>query len=362
MASEKDKYNLKALIKELSKFKGRHTELVTVYIPSGSDIQKVINQLYEEQGTAVNIKSTSTRKNVTDALERMIQHLKLFKQTPPNGLCVFSGNVSEREGESDVKVWSIEPLSPLNIRLYRCDKKFVLDALEEMLEEKSVYGLIVIDRRDAIIAILKGKAIIPLHKTHSEVPGKFKSGGQSAQRFARLIEGSAKDHYKKVYSYMLEAYMKQPHLKGIIIGGPGHSKNNFIEEFNEEFKKKIIAIKDITYTDQYGLEELVERSQDVLMQEEIAAEKKIMTKFFEQLRVNPAKVCYGKDDCMDKVQKGMVDLLLISATYPEDDLYALEEEAKKYSTKIEIISTETREGVQLKEIGGIVGMLRYESH
>src|SRR3989338_6010100 len=176
--TEAQRFHLKKFIKELENFRGRHTELVSVYIPQDYDLNKIINHLAQEQGTASNIKSSATRKNVTDALERMIQHLKLFKRTPPNGLCVFSGNVAEREGQQDFKVWSIEPPVPLKTRIYRCDKEFVLDILREMTEAKEVYGLVVMDRRDANIALLKGKSIIPMVKTHSEVPGKFKAGGQ----------------------------------------------------------------------------------------------------------------------------------------------------------------------------------------
>ena len=66
-----------------------------------------------------------------------------------------------------------------------------------MLETKEVYGLVIVDRRDANIALLKGKSIIPMLKTHSEVPGKSKAGGQSAARFERLREGAKKDHFKK---------------------------------------------------------------------------------------------------------------------------------------------------------------------
>ena len=178
--TEKQRHELRKFVKELQKHKGRHTELVSVYIPADYEMVKILNHLAQEQGTATNIKSTSTRKNVTDALERMIQHLRLFKQTPKNGLAAFSGNIAEREGQSDVKVWSIEPPVPLKIRLYRCDKLFVTDIIEDMLDIKEVYGLVVLDRRDAIIAYLKGKTIIPLLKTHSEVPGKYKAGGQSA--------------------------------------------------------------------------------------------------------------------------------------------------------------------------------------
>ncbi|MFH1181959.1 MAG: LAGLIDADG family homing endonuclease [Candidatus Woesearchaeota archaeon] len=176
--TEHDRYALRKIVKELELYKGRHTELVSVYIPQGYDMNKVVNQLAEEQGTASNIKSTSTRKNVTDALERMIQHLKRFKFTPPNGLAVFSGNVAEREGQQDLKVWSVEPPIPLKIRLYRCDKEFVTDILSDMLDIKEVYGLVVMDRREGVIATLKGKTITPLAKYTSNVPGKTKAGGQ----------------------------------------------------------------------------------------------------------------------------------------------------------------------------------------
>jgi len=176
--SEKQKHELKKFIKELGTYRGSHTELVSVYIPHGYDIIKIINHLDQEKGTATNIKSASTRKNVIDSLEKMTQHLRLFKRTPENGLAVFSGNVAERKGQQDFKVWSIEPPVPLNTRIYRCDKEFQLDLIRDMMDSKEVYGLVIIDRRDAIIAHLKGKVIIPLLKTHSEVPGKTKAGGQ----------------------------------------------------------------------------------------------------------------------------------------------------------------------------------------
>ncbi|MCK4714667.1 MAG: peptide chain release factor 1, partial [Candidatus Aenigmarchaeota archaeon] len=64
----------------------------------------------------MNIKSKTTRKNVTAALEKAVQELKLYKRTPPNGMALFSGNVSGRVGVRDVKVWVIEPPNPLSIK------------------------------------------------------------------------------------------------------------------------------------------------------------------------------------------------------------------------------------------------------
>ncbi len=173
----KQKYDLKKFLQELDSHKALHTELITVYIPQGYDMNKIINHLAQEQGTASNIKSASTRKNVISALERMIQHLRLFRQTPENGLAVFSGNVA-KQGQIDLKVWSLEPPVPLQTRIYRCDKNFQLDLLRDMLEVKEMYGLVVMDRREGIIAMLKGKSIITLAKYTSNVPGKTKAGGQ----------------------------------------------------------------------------------------------------------------------------------------------------------------------------------------
>lgn len=360
--TEKQKYQLKKFIKELEKHKGRHTELVSVYIPKDYDIVKVINHLDQEKGTATNIKSAVTRKNVTDSLERMIQHLRLYKRTPENGLAAFSGNVAEREGFQDFKVWSIEPPFQLKTRIYRCDKEFVLDILRDMLEIKEVYGLVIVDRRDANIAYLKGKTIVPLLKTHSEVPGKTKAGGQSSVRFERLREGAKINHFKKVAEYMKEQFLGNKNLKGIIVGGPGPTKYDFIDTgyITTEVKNKIIAIKDLSYTGDFGLQELVEKSQDVLAKEEIIAEKLIVGRFFELLSTKPGMVSYGVKEVMRNLKLGMVDTLLLSEKLDEKEMEEFENEAKLVGTEVKIISTETREGVQLNEMGKAAAILRYE--
>ena len=56
------------LLNKLEDFKGRATEFITVYVPAGQNIHGVSDQLEAEKSTAKNIKSTGTRKNVTNAL------------------------------------------------------------------------------------------------------------------------------------------------------------------------------------------------------------------------------------------------------------------------------------------------------
>ncbi|MCD4759383.1 hypothetical protein K8R33_00660, partial [archaeon] len=174
----KKKRELKKLINNLKGIRGRHTELVSVYIPAGYILTKIINHLSEEQHTASNIKDKRTRTNVQDSLERVIRHLRLFKKTPENGLAVFAGNISEKESQVNIEVFSIEPPDPLNIRIYRCDQTFVVDILEDMLDDKETYGLLVVDKREATLGMLKGKNITELASFTSNVPGKTTKGGQ----------------------------------------------------------------------------------------------------------------------------------------------------------------------------------------
>src|SRR3989344_2164144 len=178
---------LRKFINELKAIRGRHTELVSIYIPSGYDLNKIIGHVAREQGTASNIKDKTTRNNVIDSLEKVIRHLRLFKRLPPNGLAVFAGNIAAQEGKIDIKLWSIEPPDPLNMRLYRCDQTFVIDILENMIETKVVYGLVVMDNRDAAIGLLRGTSITTIKEMTSGVPGKTRAGGQ-CEVFGTLVQ------------------------------------------------------------------------------------------------------------------------------------------------------------------------------
>src|SRR3989338_10475622 len=152
------KITLKKLIKQLAAIKGRHTELVTVYVPAGYSLTEIANQLRNEQGTSENIKSKQVRKNVTSALDKIVRNLALYKRAPENGMAIFCGNVSEND-KTDLQIWTIEPPEPIKTKLYWCDQKFVTEPLEDMVSEKEIYGIINLDKGEATIALLKGKRL-----------------------------------------------------------------------------------------------------------------------------------------------------------------------------------------------------------
>jgi len=357
---QRKKLQLKKLLKELEGFRARHTELITVYIPSGYSVVSIIQQLSQEQGTAENIKSKATRKNVQTALEKMIRQLRTYKATPHNGLAIFSGNVSETEGGQNFKVFAIEPPTVINTRLYKCDQTFYLEPIKEILMPKKTYGLLVIDRQEANIALLKGTNIVPVFGKDSLVPGKTKKGGQSAHRFERVREGMAKDFFKNIADAATKIFHDVADLHGIIIGGPGPTKETFVSGFlPHDIKEKVIAIKDVGYTGAQGLQELVTKSQDVLAKEDIIEEQLAVNRFLETLNKRPKFATYGEEQTKKAAEMGAIELLLISEDIDENLAEKLSEQVENSGGAWLLISRASREGEQLAALGGLGAVLRF---
>ncbi len=358
----KQKQELEELVDIVSNIRGRHTELVTVMVPAEFNLSIIVRQLEAEKSTAANIKSKATRTAVEDSLERIIRELKNYKQNPKNGLAIFCGNISEKEGVQDIKLWLYEPPRPLNIRLYRCDQIFIVDTLKEMLEAQEIYGLLVIDRQEATIGILEGKQIKLITHMTSGVPGKVRAGGQSSQRFHRITEGLAKEFFRRVSGEMKKVFFDMPKLKGILVGGPIPTKEEFLEEGDlvTTLKNKVIAVKDLGYTDMHGLELLVEQSQQDIAEQELVKEKDILAKFFETLGKHRERAAYGIEKVKLAIERGAVELLLISEKFPKKEAEELEKAASNIGSEVVIISTDNQHGEQFYNLTkGVGAILRF---
>lgn len=358
---ELTKEELRETVEDLESYRGRHTELITVYIPKGYDVNSVQKQLEAEKSTAKNIKSTSTRKNVTDALDKLVRHLKDFKKTPKNGLALFSGNISRVEGQNDLRLWSIEPTIPVKSRLYRCDKEFVLEPLKQMLEVEEVFGLLVMDRKEATIGLLEGKRIEVLQKMTSGIPSKVRAGGQSSQRFHRITEGLTKEFYKRIAEGVKKIFFDMPKLKGILVGGPIPTKDEFLDGdyLVTKLREKIIGKVDIGDSSESGLKELVEKSKDILADQEIMEEKENVKIAFESVGSNPDKTAIGEENNRSAFKVGAVETLFLSGALPKPLIKEFIEMAKNTGSKVKMISRETEEGEQFFNLGGIVSILRF---
>ena len=400
---EKRRYVFKRALEEIKDIHGRGTELVSVYVPPDKQISDVANYLRNEYSQSQNIKSKRTNKAVTGAIESILARLKYFKAPPENGVIFFVGEAPTSGDQTRQVQFVLEPPEPITSFMYRCDSEFYIEKLWDMLDEKMTFGLIVIDRSESTVGLVKGKRIVSIKNINSMVPSKHGRGGQSQLRFERLIEIAAHEFYKKTAEVANEAFLAQANLKGILIGGPGPTKEFFVKEeyLNHELRKKIVDTFDVCYTDEYGLKELVEKAKESLTDLDLMREKALMQKLLEEIRKSDGGLAaYGEEQVRHALGLGAVETLLVSeglrkkrvtlkcpqcnwsgqvtvdktedARCPAcptatptiesslDFVDAFYEDAGKVGTKVELLSIDSEEGEMLmKAFGGIAAILRY---
>ena len=406
-------YKIRKVLEELSQKSGRGTELITVYIPKGKQLHEIINSLQQEQGTADNIKSDLTRSHVVDSLGKVVQRLKMYKKTPEKGLVMFCGALPPEEGgplgSEVVKVWEIDPPKDLNQYLYRCDDHFHVDILKNMLKDDNLIGFLAIDAKDAGWGLLHGDKIEVLSQTGSGVAGKHRQGGQSAKRFQKLREMELSYFYNRVAQTTREYFIDIYPVKGLIISGPGPTKEDFINGNYLEYRlqNNIINTIDASYSGSEGIREAFTKSSDILGNFRMVEEKKMIEDLFREINTNTGKGSYGLQEVIEYLKNNVVQTLLITdntnlhrvegkckrcqhiqeeiverplvipkktqftskpcpgcnamevEVYEQDIVDYLEILSSKVGSKLEVVSGSAEHGTMLSSLGKIGAILRY---
>jgi peptide chain release factor subunit 1 len=281
-----------------------------------------------------------------------------------------------------------------------------------MLKEKDTYGILVIDGNDATIATLKGRSLHIVKEFTSGLPGKHRAGGQSQRRFERLRETEVNDYFRRVGNHANDIFLPFPDLKGILIGGPGPTKEDFGngDYLQYTLKNKVLATVDTSYVGEQGVKEVVEKSPEVFKEVRYYEEKKLVQDFLYELGHDTGLVTYGESEVRKALDKGIVKKLLISEEFNEgvvtitcsncgyterkiikglspqilkqetggklcqncsqqtlevietkDIMDEIAEMAEKTGSEVEVISKQSEEGISLKEsFGGFAAILRYK--
>ena len=406
--TDKQKYEFQKVIEELEDYRGSGTQLVSIYVPPDKQISDVVAHVTQEHSEASNIKSKDTRTNVQDALKSIKDRLKYYDNKPPeNGMVLFSGAIDAGGGQTDMITRVLEsPPQPIQSFRYHCDAEFLTEPLAEMLTDKGLFGLIVLDRREANVGWLKGKRVEAVKSASSLVPGKQRKGGQSAQRFARLRLEAIDNFYQEVAGMANDLFVDKRHdLDGVLVGGPSPTKDEFLDGdyLHHELGDMVLGKFDVAYTDESGLHDLVDAADEVLAEHEVLQDKQVMEDFFEQLH-DGEQATYGFGPTRENLMMGAVETLLISedlrkdvATFEcpnghteyefldrpeetpthecsrcgetveeaearEDAIDHLMELADQRGSETMFISTDFEKGEQLlTAFGGVAGLLRYST-
>lgn len=318
-SSDRARYEFKRKLEELRAIRGSATQLISLYIPPGRQIHEIVSQLRSEYSQAQNIKSKSTMKNVTGALESAMQTLKQFKDPGDHGIVIFVGHRSIGAEKTKMTTHVIVPPTPITLMKYHCDSNFFLEPLEAMLKEHNNYGLVVLDRQECTIGFLRGQAVQVVTNMQSMVPNKHSKGGQSARRFERITEDIADKWFQKIGEVANEVFLpelEKGELKGVLVGGPGPTKEYWLETqyMNHELHKRIVGQPvDTGYTDEYGLRDLVANAAPLLRDFGLMEEKDIINRFMREVgKQDGGLAAYGEQQVREVLQIGAVDTLILS--------------------------------------------------
>ena len=333
-------YKIRKILDELSQKTGRGTELISLYIPTGKQLHEVITNLREEQGTADNIKSDLTRTHVVDSISKVLQRLKLYKKTPERGLVIFSGALPPEGGgplgSEVVKVYEIDPPKVLKTFLYRCDDHFHVDILKDMLKDENLIGFLAIDAKDTGWGLLHGDKIEVLKETGSGVAGKHRQGGQSAKRFQKLREMELTYYFNRVAEITKEYFIDIYPIKGLIISGPGPTKEDFINGNYLEYRLKemVLGTIDASYAGSEGIREAFSKSTELLSDFRMVEEKKMVEELFKHINNNSGLAAYGLKEIINLLKKNVVSQIIISG---DIDLHRIEIKCKRCNNMTEEI-------------------------
>jgi len=345
-------YEFQRNLENIRHLKGKATELISLYVPPTKQVSDVVAYLRNEYSQSSNIKSKSTMKGVTSAIESIMSRLKNINKIPENGVVFFFGMVNDK-----MVHYILEPPEEISTFKYRCDSHFYMDILDDLCKSTATYGLLVIDTQEATIGVLRGSKVMKIEGMESMVPRKHTQGGWSQARFARLHEEAKHNFFKKVGEH---ASNSLPNVEKILIGGPGSTKDDFLKGnfLHHELKKKILPTFNVGYTDESGLRMLVDEANETIKDLEISKEKTLMNTFLTGI-AKEEPVTYGELEIREALFNGIVDILLISVkASPEliDEFIVI---ANQYGSRIEYISTGFYEGDVLLTFGGFGAILRY---
>ncbi|MGD0645029.1 MAG: peptide chain release factor aRF-1 [Candidatus Bathyarchaeia archaeon] len=403
-------HKLRKLIAWLSDKEGRGMEFISLYIPRETSIDDVVATLKQESDSAV-MKSESVRGRLQDALKNVIQHLKLQKELPENGLAIFAGTFVANDPESEIlNVEELIPPEPITTYLYEVDNHFRLEPLREMLRAQRVVGLVAMDSKEASFGILNGERLELIENITSGIPGKSGKGGSSQRRYERGRDMELTYFFHRVAEHAAKAFLENHKVTVLIVGGPGPTKEDFVKGgyLHYELKNALLGTVDIQSTGREGVKEVLGKSSETLKNMCAPEEKVIVQRLLADIGKQDGLAIYGIDSVLRALKNGEVEVAIVTDSTDvieivvmckicehsranivnkktkvqtvremisspcencnavgyeveeKDIIDALEDLASQTDARVEVISTESEEKAKLTALGGFAALLRYK--
>ena len=163
----------------------------------------------------------------------------------------------------------------------------------------------------------------------------------------------------------MSAFLEQKNFKGVIVGGPGPAKENFLKMKPFNYQLKILGMVDTGYTDEYWLRELLEKASELIAEQEAIVEKKLLNEFLTEA-AKGGIVAWGFEGVREMLQSKRASRLLVTEGLEvmeegRNVIADLIEEAEMQGIEVIFVSEETPEGQQfMGTFKGIGVFLRFK--
>ncbi|MFC4550841.1 MULTISPECIES: Vms1/Ankzf1 family peptidyl-tRNA hydrolase [Halorussus] len=386
-------YELRERIERVEAAEATENDLVTVAVPPDKPLGEALERVEEDRAEAEYIDDDGDDRAYLDALEAVRRILQHQETTPENGLVVYAGVV-----DGDVVEYVFDDLpTPVSEFVYERSNEFETDPLSGAEESAGTYGLLVVERGGAALGLTENEDVRVVEVFDSDVMGKTKAGGQSADRFERDRERQKEEFFESVADEAERAFLGDHGAEsdsaghgvdGLVLGGTSVTVEDFREGGHLDHRLEDRLVGDplaVEYASEQGLRQLAEKASDRIADEERRETRELVDRFFGALAAGGAgsdgesgsddgtgsdgessagseaeSVVYGRDAVDEALEYDAVETLLVAETLPVEEVRSLRERAENEGGECVVVPNDFEDGRRFAEaFDGLGAILRF---
>lgn len=257
------------------------------------------------------------------------------------------GGIFDENGKMQKDVLQFVPPKPIREFRYLCDKKFLIDLIEDLYQEHDDYGVLYLAGCEYTFYVLNGADLYEITKTtRKKLPRTHKRGGQSQNRIARLRDEAIHVYLTKINEACLDLYIDTetslPKIKGFVIIGSGNKKVKLQDKLDPRIKSILLGVFTSDKLDYDVAKEAVDNS---IRQKDIAIMKNVLD--------SGDKLEYGEKEILDALDYGYMETIIITSnmeTQLHNKNIDIKNKCEEMSCTLYIIDEN-----DIYQMGGIIG-------
>jgi len=235
--------------------------------------------------------------------------------------------------------------------------KYQLEKIQQAASYKGPKIVIcVMDRDDAVFALLKGSKYDIISKLKGDVQKK-------------AVDENSKESFYPLIEKALIEYNKRYTLDAVVVASPAFWKDDFYKTIKDEDLKNKITLATCSSSSETAISEVLKRSevQKVLREDLLAKDIALVEKLLEEISKD-SLAAYGFKQTKEAVEAGAAEKLILTDKIIHDfqkkekydELENLMKLVESMKGSIHIISSLNDAGKKLDGLGGIAAILRYK--